>query len=837
MPTRPTRSIRPTAQALAGALLLLVAPLAAAGQSPSGPEETPVVESAGPARLVEAGRQRFARLLAGTALDLMQLPEPSTDDYRVALSLSEWATELDPDWSDGWRVLLRLSAAAEGLDDRTTERMRTALSSIVRLDPRDEVARLRLLSLAVERFDTVEERLAAYDRLLEPSNLSKLGTAVAARLAYESALLLYRSGDIPGFAARLAESVALDPSYPPATEMAAGFLRHNLDDPVGEVELFAAAALANPSNLLPLETMASISLNNGAYRAAARLYGLLVELLPIDSAESADATVGLSLARWALGEGAAAVALIDARQEALDQIARDAARRRNPGLGPLESEQVRSPPDRNLSAVKAVIERSRGSAEADAALAVAMVALRLEADRIVEEDPGEARSRRLASLALEGAGLVLWLGEDVDASQRMLEQLGSMVRLADSTAGRFEGWLALQRGEPATAIESFEDDDASPLAAIGLAEAFEAVGRRSDAARRHLANARDVPGTVHGIWSRDRLSRLLERPVPPSEVAAAIEAIVAEIPRTYDRLLLDRERAISLTLRGPSAPVEPLDSLVVEVELANLTDLPLAIDTVGPIEPNLAVLATAQVPQIQGTVQADPMVVPIGRVLRLEPRERVVVPIDLSLGPVGDVLERTAISGSTVQARVLSNFRPVPGGALQPGMLGAKAQGPQMRVDGVRISSGWLEDAVAAIRTPDEAGDLVLISLLASVGAATETNLEAIPEGEFTAIGEIFPAIVAAWPSLGPAGQGWLLASLPAMDSAGIDRIVDLARRSDEPLAMLGYVLGRVRSTDDPVLLEAIASDDARLRAVAGLVKRRIGASASGSSPPATPRP
>ena len=841
MPTCPIRRHRrlPTGPTLCLLLALGTAPGVLAQEPAQNPVQNPADQVSAPAataptdRLVQAGRVQLARLLAGSAIDLLQLPEPTSDDYRVAVTLSEWATELDPDWEDGWRVLLRIAAAAEGIDDRTADRMRKALSAIVRLDPRDEVARLRLLSLAVERFDTVEERLAAYDRLLERSNLSKLGTAVAARLAYESAMLLYRSGDIEGFAERLAESVALDPSYPPATEMAAGFLRHNLDDPVGEVELFATAALANPSNLLPLKTLASIALGNGAYRAAARLYGLLVELEPISSEESAAATAGLALARWALGEAAAAVDLIDARQDTLDQMTRDEARRRDPALGPLESEQIRARPNRQLAAVKAVIQRSRGSAEADAALAVAMVALRAEADRVMKSsEADEDRSRRLGMLAIDGTSLVLWLGEDVDASRRMIDELAAVLTLSEGAEGQFTGWIALQEDDSASAIEAFEPiADQSPLAAIGLAEAMERSGRRSDAARRHLATARSMPGSMHGIWARDRLARLLEQPVPASEVAEAIESIVGEIPRTYDRLLLDRERAVALTLRPPASVVEPLQPLIVEVEVANLTDLPLAIDTVGPIEPNLAILATAQVPQIQGTVQADPMVVPIGRRLRLEPRERVVVPIDLNLGPVGDVLERTAISGATVQARVLSNFRPIPGGALQPGMLGAKAQGPQMRVDGIRISSGWLDDAVAAIRTPDEAGDLVLISLLASVGAATESSLEAIPEGEFTAIGEIFPTILAAWPLLGPAGQGWLLASLPAMDSEGLDRIVAEARRSEDVLTILGYVLGRVRSPDDPVLLEALASDDPRLRIVAELVASRFEPAGRQSTP------
>ena len=260
-------------------------------------EEGPAV--VGPdVRLEEAGRLRLARLLTRTSLELLRLPEPAATDYRVALTLSEWATELAPDWLEGWRIFLQIASVAESVDDQGPERLRRALSAIVRIDPRDEVARLRLLSLAVDRYGTVEERAAAYERLLAPENLSKLGGPVASRLALELALLLYRNGDVDGFAARLAEAVALDPSNPSATEMAAGFLRHRVADPVGEAELALAAAVANPANLEPLQSLATICLSNGAFVASQRLYGIVLPLMPVQRQAIAEASAGLALSEW-----------------------------------------------------------------------------------------------------------------------------------------------------------------------------------------------------------------------------------------------------------------------------------------------------------------------------------------------------------------------------------------------------------------------------------------------------------------------------------------------------------------------------------------------------------
>ncbi len=795
------------------------------------PQEAPLAE--GPSeRLTEAGRLRLARVLTRTSLDLLRLPEPTATDYEVALTLSEWSTELVPDWLDGWRVYLQIASVAESVDDRGAERLRNALSAIVRLDPRDEVARLRLLSLAVDRYGTVEERVAAYERLLAPENLSRLGGPVASRLALELALLLYRNGDVEGFASRLAESVALDPAHPAATEMAAGFLRHRVNDAVGEAELALTAAVANPANLDPLQTLAKLCLSNGAFAAAQRLYGIVLPLMQVQRQSMAEVSAGLALSEWALGAAPTAVAIIDKRQRDLDQLARAEARLQDPDFDWSQAEGIRVPPNRQLSTLKAIILRSVDSPDADAAVGEALLAMRMEADQIARGGNSMETSRGIAELALESVSMLLWLGADVENAVGMYEQLMESARIGSAASARIEGWIALRRGDAAKAIELLEPLVAvDAVSSIGLAQAYLDLDRRGDAARQFLEIWRKQPGSALGVWSRDRLATLLGRPVPPSETAESLEALVRGLPRTYDRLLSDRERAVGLMVRPRKPSVGPLEPVEVDVEITNLTDLPLAISSAGPIDPNLAIIANATVSQLDRAVASQPLVVPISGVLRLGPRERLVVPVDLSLTAFGDVLDRTALSGSTLGCRALTNFRPVSGGALQPGPLGAKAEGSQIRVDGVRVSAGWVEDALAAIATPDGDEDLVFMNLLAAVGAATDNAPEAPPE-EFEALLRIWPVMQGSWEKLDPASRGWLLATFPTVPSKGIAALVDRARASRDPLTVLGYLLGRVRSADDPILLEAIASDDPRLELVGDLVRSRLLEAASRQDPP-----
>jgi tetratricopeptide (TPR) repeat protein len=797
------------------------APVAAAVAAPT---VHPVAEA--------AGRELFARFLVRTAGDLLRLPEPEPGDFEVALTLAEWATELAPDSADAWRALAQIAAASEGIDERVPQRLREALLAICRLDPQDEVARLQLLSTRIDEIPTAEGRVAAYRTLLSPENRRQLGGPVAARLALELALLLYRSGDVDGYAEALALAVALDPAFPAATEMAAGFFRHHADDPVAQAELYIAAALANPSNLTPLRTLATIALENGAYAGARRLLGILMQITPPDD-RGADAVVAdLAVALWGDEQVQEALTVLERRRRDVELLVREQARLQDPEMDALRLEAVQVPPAPRSMAIQAVALSGLGSPQAPEALGVAMAAFRLAADRASREAPGSGDSLRLT---LDALNLLVWLNADPAPARALFREIQQRIRLPEPIQRRYEGWLTLREGDPQRAIELLEPLGDDPAAQLGVALSLEALDRRGDAARILLALYRGQPASTVGLWSRARLARTLGREVPPPERGVAIDALLATMPRSYDRLLLQRARAVALQLRVVESRVGPMSPVVLEAEVVNTTDLPLAIAATGPIQPNLALTATATVAQLDRPVALPPQVISLGRRLRLEPQQRLTVPVDLGLGPFGEVLDRTALAGSTVQARAILNPRPVPGGALQPGFLGDKAESPQMRVDGVRVSQGWIEDSLAAVRVPDSREDLVRMLLLAQVASATAGAEEgALPE-EFAALREVWPSLTQAWAQLDPASRGFLLVTIPAAPSPGLNELLQIARGDEAAETRLGYLLARVRLLDDPVLLAALSGDDPRLAAVATLVRSRLERTAAAAAAVPTP--
>lgn len=771
-----------------------------------------------------AGGSLLARLAIRNGGELLRQPEPTPRDFEVALRLAEWAAELAPDSADAWRSLAQVAAVTEGIDGEAAGRLREALAAVCRLDPDDDSARLQLLTARIDEMPTAEARIAAYRTLLSEANRRAVGATVAARLAFDLALLLYRAGEVEACGEALALAVALDPAFPAATEMAAGFFRHRSGDPAAEAELFIAAVLANPSNPMPLRMLAGIALEEGAFAGARRLLELLAATASPQDPEL-DAIVGdLAAALWGERRGEEALLVLDRRRREVEIRLREQRRQEDPGGDPGEIARLSvslSPPAASLAAVILSASEAPSAGEARDA---AIMAIRRAAEA-ADGGPGGVPG---LSAMLEAAVLHLWLGGDPAAVEPLRAQIPADAGVPEPLRRRFDGWLALRRGEADAAIAVFESLGDDPASRLGAALACEQLGRRSDAARGYLGLLRDDPSSPIGLWSRAQLERLLGREVPPGESAEAIERLLASMPETYDRLLLQRSKPVSLSLRPRRDRLEAFEPLVVEVEIFNNTDLPLAISPSGPIEPNLGLLATATVAQLDRPVASPPLVVSVARRLRLGPRERLVVPVDLSESPFGSVLDRTMLAGSTVQLRAILNMRPVPGGALQPGPLGDKAESSQIRVEGARVGGPWVSETLASLRaatgpaTREELADLVL---LAAVASAAETREETLPPG-FDQVRAVWPRIRERWREIDPASRGFLLASIPMSESESLASLVAFALADPAPEVMLGILLGQVRGPDDPRLAAALRSGDPRVVAIAELLRDRLVAAA-----------
>ena len=114
-------------------------------------------------------------------LDLRMQQNPLPLDYQLTYHLLSVAAALEPD-----DLSLRHTIAAAAWATTDDRLLREATERIVRLDPKDTVAQLRLISDRINDHQTGEERLAAYERYLGPRGES-IDPSVRSRLAVDAA--------------------------------------------------------------------------------------------------------------------------------------------------------------------------------------------------------------------------------------------------------------------------------------------------------------------------------------------------------------------------------------------------------------------------------------------------------------------------------------------------------------------------------------------------------------------------------------------------------------------------------------------------------------------------
>lgn len=779
---------------------------------------------------------QFARA-AARVIDVDTLTVPAID---AASSLVGEALSLDPDNAELWRFAKELASLA----DREAP-YEEAVGRLVQLDPLDDAARLLRLNLALERYDTVEERIEAYRRLLTAEQRAKLGPAVASRLALDLALLLRRNGDLEGFSEALSDAVTFDRSNRAAAAIAAGFFRMNVEDPYGQAELLVNLMLADPTDITTQIALAELLLEHGAYAGAERLYQLATRNQFAARTISASGLLAdQAIAQWANGHAEAALATIRKRQKQVDDLREGELFSEQPELDPRErAEQARQRAliDPTLATVRAAIQTQRGAEEAPGFVKRALEAYATIIDRAETAEDSDAAL--VARLELEMAWVAVWLGGELAPVESLLSAAERYQPLSDAARARFEGWLALRRGETAAAVELLRGPaETDPAAGLGLAEAYLQTGRRQDAARVLLEIARARPGSLIEVWAANKLAELVGRRLPLSEQAQRLEALIASIPPAFDRYPETSTLAVGLRIEPAKVMFHPYEPIIINVEITNNSpDYPLAIDRDGPIRPQLVLEFSTTLPATVLEGISTTAVIDIGRRLRLEPRERLVIPIDLRYFQIGNALDTQALHGTLVRVKATLNSVVTPRGAIEPTLLGSEQWTSVIRIEGARVTSPWLRAVVNSIREPDSSEDLVSMALLSHLIGPPRSQAEyeaqqRMPAGQVDLFIRAGDALTSAFASLDDVSQAWLLSVTPPGKVLGPVR--EMVRESDERLLQLAYMLFHVVGPDDPVLQVALQSSDDHLRSVAETYHemfKRMSEGAQGPPPPAVP--
>ncbi|MDZ4829552.1 MAG: hypothetical protein SGJ09_05055, partial [Phycisphaerae bacterium] len=688
----------------------------AIGGGVSGGESSQASVSASPTRaqnpaLEAASRERLARILATLGAKAVRKDEISTADIDLGLIMCEAATRLQPDDVWAWRSLMAVATLGDPTDDRVLALRRSTLEQIARLDPTDEVIRLRRVIDAIERAETVEGRIAGYRTMLEPRSIEALGKPLAARLALDLALLLQRSGDQSGFEHWLSEAVALDPAFPAAVIMAAGYFRFSTDDPAKSAELLVAAMIADPLDPVAMRGLATALLDQGAYVGAKRFLKLAAHVVETDlPVVTYDEVLGdLALAQLASGDAKGAITTVRTRQHVLDEFLRNFVSRSDPTIlgDPVRLAAQKFPLRPQLTAVKVQALRLNGEpAEEKDGWAASLNDLWRSLDGAIETirkdatlaktPEAKAESAQLErEAALEAAFAALWLGEDAVKAKEYLAQAETGGPVVDAARARFDAWVKLRTGEVDAAAAAFEAlNDDSPLARLGKGLALKAAGRPRDAARELFALARASPGTLAGVSAKVHLEKLVSASIPNDETAARLEAVAASVPTSFDRLFVPNARVVRLRLRPGAVPKTVFDAIPLTLEITNESSIPLAIDPSGPLRNLVAIrpqVSSASVSQSQALYFS---MLPIDRAFSVPPRTTLVVPLDLAYTEIGSTLAYHAAVGCGIEARSILNWEATVGG-LRPGTFGDVGDSGLIRIDGPPVTDDWIDRAIA----------------------------------------------------------------------------------------------------------------------------------------------
>jgi tetratricopeptide (TPR) repeat protein len=795
-------------------------------------ERNPVLDPAIEATI----RERLGRTFAQRARNLLQRDAVFMGVLDSAESLLAVSTELVPDNPFVWRLTLDLANAMEDGEQDAAILVDRALERLSALEPSDPVIRLRRLVNAVQKRQTAEERIAAYQQLLEPANIDRIGAQVAARLAFDLALLLQRTGDIEGYRRELLRAIDLDPSYPQATEIAAGYFRTLAPGPAQEASALRAAILANPSQPAAAQALVELCMRTGAYGAASDILNVTAEILarPMPDEQYDGVLADFVLALWGSGRADDALNVIRIRQKQLDAFYLAELERRGVMISTEQRREMHLPPSEPLLTTTAALLVASNPSGAATELSGLAKAFDFRAE-IAEAE--KAPPERTAGVLLESVNVQFCLGGSVEVADQQLERAEKLAPLSDRARARYDGWRKVRAGDAAAGREillpNAKDD---VLSALGVAAASEALGDKKDAAQRYLAIARENASTALGVWARHRLWTILGKQVPVVPGVAEIES-AAQLPEPFLRLMGQGSEALMLRVYPRRMDLSPFDPMVFDIELLNRSDWPLAVSPEGPINDTMTVTATVNVPRRPASappfafLSADrEFVIPPGQSLR--------VPIDLSLTDAAITLREDPLAGALLSIHAISNWRTTTSG-LEPGPLGLEVESPETHVAGIRLDAQWVGEQLARLADPSKPVDPDALAMLAHAVVRVERFPELNDDATKKALEPAPAAIAQAAARVSPATRAWLLFCGPRpkrADDVSAQEIVDSAsggvlssaaavpslepyeavlRADTDTLVRMAWISTRAKRPEEPILEQTMQLPDARAAAFA----------------------
>lgn len=829
----------------------LAPPPAPSGTAPSTQTPQPGVASAAGSITVNESwlNQYAARSIARLALmDARVRVPPSADDLAITLGMLRAARTYTPD--DAELLRLEIETASVAGDQQAVI---AATRELVKLDPNDAVAQLRLISARITEQQTAESRLAMYDRLLG-SGGSGLDGSIRSRLALDAALLARERGDDRLFAERLKQSLALDSTNKEAALLALTEYSSRINDAEGRCQLISNLILSDPLDPQIQRQFAKELAQAGAYVQSQRFLAL-AEALYTSGQYRPDEHFDVEMwaSRWAVEGGQTVLRELEKRLSTARFHGESQNRRAD--LDPTISRT-----DLNDIRLNPVMERLRVIVADAIADSAALDVIRSEfagSEKIVLDTPNKLERNVLpeqvagVKLAagvsvLEYQILRLWFNLDIDQVAANVETAKSFGVTDDSPSLKtVRAWQLLREGKPQEALDAFallQDAEFEVLrsraigdiepAKVGYAMSLEALGRHSEAADvyRQLSVTRSLDAV--GLWAAARLERMGGSNPERERLGKRLAEIADAIPKYLEDMALSPNAFMAMTVTPKQTTISGTDPILLTIKLRNRAKIPLGVGTDRPINTQLLLQPGLDIQSAPMAMFATPEPVTLDRRFRLGPGESMEFTVWADPGYTGWLAQSGIARAVRQRFRVIQGYLPSDSGEMISGPTCLTSDSgsivrtplreaiipPAQLAEQIRTAPGSMLPVLAAAARAQFGVTVKLAPGLDTPILATIPP--GISAGECQTVSQ---ALAARYATLDARTRILLLCTLPNQATFAEVSSFDDATKAESDDAVLPYMLiTRVVDAADPALDRAASSSNPFVAKVAQVHRARL---------------
>lgn len=798
-----------------------------------GSRNEPAADAAGWSAPEQAGRA-IARL---AILDLRLSPDPGPREYKLAAMLTRIAQRYLPSDADLVRRQVESEWNAEDQDAAVE-----ATQRLLKLDPRDTVAQLRLVSHRINSIQTTEERLNAYERFLSDAGKG-LDRSIRSRLALDCALLYRERGDEEKFVSRLKLATGLDGTNKEAALLAFTYFSESVQDTQGKAELLLNMLYADPLDSSVYLQLAEQLASGGAFTGASRMYKMGEKvLIGAGSILSGEQELKKFMLSWHVS-GAKAV-----REELEKSLAgerfsaQQAADRQKimnvPGEEIIDPMAFRLP--RAAEQMRCLASFGEGN---EAAVITSLNDLTLTVEKMKADVADPAKLPKEMTLEdgqkiardaqVDLAVLRAFTGVQLEKVDAGLENLVFPLEQGDIRPALVGAMMKANQGQHAEAIATCREliqregtpspdgvIDATMMARLSIAKSLVATGGTAEAGEIYREIIRESPLSAMGAMAATLLDKMRGKKEALFAHTDALEKLAAGVPRWVEEIVTQPRTFVGLIATPVLSSQDPLAPMMVKISMRNLSGVPMAVGSSRPMNSRILFTCNLDSKGIDTSKHAKPEVIDIDHRLRLLPGETIETTVWADPGYAGWFSENVATGVLRGKYRLVQGFVTTRRGVIDPGPGCVQADLPVVVRTTLRETTLQASELVAEVANANE-------NSVARLAAAAR----ALVIGEPLATRKLTPAdkesiakaFAARYASLSPLLRAIVLATLPhARQSPPFAEFDKVALTEQDP-ALLPLVLAtRVADVSNPLLETAKASADPTVKLFATLHAERL---------------